>query len=31
MAPINNLRAHWSMILLFLLTILGVLWAITGF
>ena len=30
MAPINRLRGHWSMIVLGLLAILGVLWALFG-
>lgn len=30
MAPINHLRWHWSMILLGVLAILGVLWALLG-
>ena len=30
MAPINHLRGHWSMIVLGLLAILGILWAFFG-
>lgn len=30
MAPINHLRAHWSMIVLGILALLGVLWALFG-
>lgn len=30
MAPVNHLRGHWSMIVLAILAVLGLLWALFG-